>query len=51
MALVDGYETTLKRFYREADGVRLEPANVNYTPIYTPNCQIEAVVVGLLRQM
>ena len=51
VALIHGEEATLKRFYREAQRVRLEPANERYAPIYTDDCQIEAVVVGLLRQM
>jgi repressor LexA len=51
VALIHGEEATLKRFYREAQRVRLEPANARYEPIYTDDCQIEAVVVGLLRQM
>ena len=51
VALIHGEEATLKRFYREAQRVRLEPANARYAPIYTDDCQIEAVVVGLLRQM
>jgi len=51
VALVNREEATLKRFYREAHRVRLEPANARYSPIYTDDCQIEAIVVGLLRQL
>jgi repressor LexA len=51
VALIHGEEATLKRFYREAQRVRLEPANARYAPIYSDDCQIEAVVVGLLRQL
>jgi repressor LexA len=51
VAIVDDDEATLKRFYREKDRVRLQPANSAYQPIYSTNCRIEAVVVGLLRQM
>ncbi|MCF7972814.1 MAG: transcriptional repressor LexA [Phycisphaerae bacterium] len=51
VAIVDDEEATLKRFYKEKDRVRLQPANSAYEPIYTSNCRIEAVVVGLLRQM
>lgn len=50
VAIVDDEEATLKRFYREADCVRLQPANSAYEPIYATNCRIEATVVGLLRQ-
>jgi len=51
VALVDEDEATLKRFYKEKDRVRLQPANARYEPIYSNNCQIEAVVVGLLRKL
>jgi repressor LexA len=35
VALVDGMEATLKRFYREPDGrIRLQPANRTMEPIY-----------------
>jgi len=51
VALVDDAEATLKRFYREKGRVRLQPANSNYEPIYSNNCRIEAVVVGLLRKL
>ena len=50
VALVNEGEATLKRFYRESDRARLQPANPNYEPIYSDNCRIEAVVVGLLRK-
>lgn len=50
VALVDEEQATLKRFYRERDQVRLQPANSEYQPIYSDNCRIEAVVVGLLRK-
>ncbi len=50
VALINEGEATLKRFYREADRARLQPANPRYGPIYSDNCRIEAVVVGLLRK-
>ena len=50
VALVDDGQATLKRFYREKDRARLQPANCRYDPIYSDNCRIEAVVVGLLRK-
>lgn len=51
VALVDEDEATLKRYYREADHIRLEPANANYRPIRTNNCRIEGIVVGLVRRL
>ena len=42
VALVDGSETTLKRFYLEPDGtVRLQPANAAMEPIRVPAAQVE----------
>ncbi|UCG57577.1 MAG: repressor LexA [Phycisphaerales bacterium] len=51
VAIVDEENATLKRFYREKSRARLEPANENYEPIYSDNCRIEAVVIGLLRRL
>jgi repressor LexA len=51
IALVDGENATLKRFYREDCQARLQPANDDYEPIYSSNCRIEAVVVGLVRKL
>jgi repressor LexA len=50
VALVDGDEATLKRFYRERDRVRLEPANSAMKPIYSNNVKVLGVVVGVVRQ-
>jgi repressor LexA len=48
IAVVDESEVTVKKFYLESDCVRLQPANETFEPIYTQNCRIEAIVVGLL---
>ncbi|MCK5000257.1 MAG: transcriptional repressor LexA [Anaerohalosphaera sp.] len=50
VAIVDDESATLKRFYKEADRVRLQPANDAYDPIYSDNCRIEGVVLGLLKE-
>jgi len=50
VAIVDEENATLKRFYKENDRARLQPANDDYQPIYSDNCRIEAVVVGLVRR-
>lgn len=50
VAIMDEEEVTLKRFYREKDRVRLQPANEAYEPIYSNNCKIEAIVIGLLHR-
>jgi repressor LexA len=51
VAIVDNENATLKRFYREKDHARLQPANDDYEPIYSDNCRIEAVVVGIVRKL
>lgn len=50
VAIMGEDEVTLKRFYLEKDRVRLQPANEAYDPIYSNNCKIEAVVIGLLHR-
>ncbi len=50
VALVDGQDATLKRFYREPDRIRLEPANSTMEPIYSNNVNVLGVVVGVLRK-
>ena len=49
VALVHGEDATVKRFYKEADHVRLQPENDAYEPILTKNIQILGKVVGLYR--
>jgi len=51
VAIVDDEEATVKRIYKEDGRVRLQPANDDYEPIYSDNCRIEAVVVGLVRRL
>lgn len=53
VALVDGTETTLKRFYREPrDMVRLQPANSTMEPIRVPQAivSIQGRVLAVLRK-
>jgi repressor LexA len=49
--LPDDNETTLKHFYREADNIRLQPANSAYEPIYVhpANCEIKGKVLSVMR--
>ena len=50
VALVDGEEATLKKFYKEKNRVRLQPANPKYEPIFTNNVDIQGVVIGVIRR-
>lgn len=44
-------EATLKRFYREADQVRLQPENDSMQPILTRDPRIVGKVTGVLRRL
>jgi repressor LexA len=50
-ARVDGYGTTLKRFYRSGDRVTLKPANQKYNPIEVAamQVQVQGSLVGVWR--
>ena len=53
VALIDGNYATVKKFYREDDFIRLDPANPQYKPIFvkTPErIQIQGIVRGLIRK-
>lgn len=53
VALVDGSEATVKRFYRERGGVRLEPANPKFKAIHikpSDRLSIQGVVIGVIRK-
>lgn len=50
VALVEGQDATLKRFYRESDRIRLEPANSTMKPIYASRVDVLGVVAGVIRQ-
>lgn len=52
VALVDGADATLKRLYREADKIRLQPSNTNMKPIVVParSVAVQGRVIGVLRK-
>jgi len=52
VAMINGERVTLKRFYIEADGIRLQPANPAMEPIYLRHeeLQILGIVTGVIRQ-
>ena len=41
---------TLKRFYREINRIRLQPANSSMSPIYVTEVEIKGKVVAVIRQ-
>jgi len=52
VALLDQDKATLKRFYRENNRVRLQPANLEMEPIIIEegDFQIQGVVIGVMRK-
>lgn len=52
VALINGSDATLKRFYREGSLIRLQPSNAEMQPIYAPasNVSIQGKVLGMLRK-
>ncbi|MFK5913502.1 MAG: transcriptional repressor LexA [Woeseiaceae bacterium] len=51
VAMINGETVTLKKFYVEKDGIRLQPANPSMEPIYLKNeeVQILGIVTGVIR--
>jgi repressor LexA len=50
VALLDNGMATLKRFFKEATRIRLQPANATMQPIFVKNVRIQGKVVGLIRK-
>ncbi len=51
VALLDGEEATVKRFFREENYIRLQPENDAMEPIRSRNVSILGKVIGLYRQL
>jgi repressor LexA len=52
VALIDGNEATLKRFFQNGSRVRLQPANPRMEPIHVgaEKVKIQGVVIGVIRK-
>src|ERR1700751_2105956 len=52
VALVNGSDATLKRFYREGEKIRLQPSNAKMKPImvHARDVDIQGRVIGVLRK-
>jgi repressor LexA len=50
VAMLDG-EATVKRFYREAGRIRLQPENQTMAPIYASDVEIVGRVEGIVRRL
>jgi repressor LexA len=51
VAILGNEEATLKRYYREANRIRLQPANSDMDPIYADEVTIRGVLIGVVRQI
>ncbi len=49
VAIVNGEEATLKRFFKEKNQIRLQPANPNFEPIFVKKISIQGKVVSVIR--
>lgn len=51
VAETDEGEATLKRWFPEANRIRLEPANSSMKPIFVRNAKVLGVLVGVVRKV
>ncbi|NMB20563.1 MAG: transcriptional repressor LexA [Firmicutes bacterium] len=51
VALLNGEEATVKRFFHEGDRIRLQPANPTMEPIYSDDVSILGKVIGVFRKI
>ena len=50
VAMLENGLATLKKFFKDASRIRLQPANSSMEPIYVKNVKIQGKVVGLIRR-
>ena len=50
VALLNNAYATLKKFYRETNRIRLQPANVTMKPIYCKDVAIQGIVRAIIRK-
>src|SRR3989338_5248094 len=50
VALLNNGLATLKRFFKEPNRIRLEPANSSMSPIYSTDVKIQGKCVGVIRR-
>ncbi|MFC1599030.1 transcriptional repressor LexA [Patescibacteria group bacterium] len=50
VALLDNSLATLKKFYKEANRIRLQPANSTMKPIFAKNVLVQGVVRAVIRK-
>ncbi|MBN1325456.1 transcriptional repressor LexA [Candidatus Falkowbacteria bacterium] len=50
VALIDNTMATLKKFYKEANRIRLQPANSSMKPIFAKNVLVQGIVKAVIRK-
>jgi len=51
VAILDDNEATLKKFYKEKNRIKLQPANKKLHPIYRRNIKIQGIVEKIIRTL
>jgi repressor LexA len=51
VGVIDDNEATLKKYYREKETVRLQPANPKFKPMYRKEVEIRGVVIKIIRNL
>jgi len=51
VAQVEENAVTLKRFFKEAGRIRLQPANESYEPMYYQDVRIQGKLIGVIRHL
>ena len=51
VAQVEENAVTLKRFYKEKDKIRLQPANPDYPPQFYDDVRIQGKLIGVIRRL
>jgi repressor LexA len=51
VAQVEENSVTLKRFFKEKDRIRLQPANPEYPAQYYPDVRIQGKLIGVIRRL
>jgi repressor LexA len=51
VAQVEDNGVTLKRFFREKDRIRLQPANPEYPPQFYPSVRVQGRLIGVIRRL
>jgi repressor LexA len=51
VAIIDDNEATLKRYYKEKDRIRLQPANPTFDPIFRKNVEVRGVAIKIIRNL